>query len=442
MALPHDMKQGEPARLFPVLATTSKEGRATAIFLSCLSRVNEFGAQLLARVGHRVGKRTQIACYTEVVFKTEKTLIKDRPDGVIICSNGKNQWRALIEAKIGNAALDAAQIERYRSLAKEVGADCVITISNQFTSDAQIHPLEPVRKSRLKIPVFHWSWMSILTETDLLLGNAGVADPDQVYLLSELRRFLAHDSAGVKGFERMPPAWNELNKLVTAGGRIPAKSSDARDVVQAWHQETRDLALILSRQTDVMVSEAIPRKHAQDLALREKAALETLCQDGCLSTALQIPGAAAALDITADLTRRTVDVGMSLKAPEDKVSTKARVNWLLRQIHTEQTEDLHIRLLWPGRSEATVFSFSQLRADPALAEADKTGLQVRRFEVFYAWRLGARFTQRANFITDLEQAVPAFYREVGQSLTAWRKPAPRIKHEDTPNQPAFAQDIV
>ena len=70
--LPEYLKQGEPARLFPVLATTSKEGRTTSIFLPCLARIDEFGASLLTSLGHRVGKRSKIECYTEVVFKNEK----------------------------------------------------------------------------------------------------------------------------------------------------------------------------------------------------------------------------------------------------------------------------------------------------------------------------------------------------------------------------------
>ena len=37
--LPDSVKQGETARLFPVLADTSKEGLATSILLSCMAKV-------------------------------------------------------------------------------------------------------------------------------------------------------------------------------------------------------------------------------------------------------------------------------------------------------------------------------------------------------------------------------------------------------------------
>ena len=88
-----------------------------------------------------------------------------------------------------------------------------------------------------------------------------------------------------------------------------------------------------------------------------------------------------------------------------------------------------MRLNWPGRSEETQFSFADLAAHPELCEKDKNGLQVVSFYVYFAKRLGARFAQQANFITDLEAFIPDFYREVGQDLIAWRKPAPRIKSD-------------
>ena len=69
--LPEYLKQGEVARLFPVLSTTSKEGRTTSIVLACMSKIEEFGAELLSSVGQRVGKRAEIETFTEVVLKTK-----------------------------------------------------------------------------------------------------------------------------------------------------------------------------------------------------------------------------------------------------------------------------------------------------------------------------------------------------------------------------------
>lgn len=428
---PDYLKQGEPARLFPVLATTSKEGRTTSIVLACFDKVREFGAALLESAGQRFGVRSELETYTEIVFKSQTSASKDRPDGLIVLKSGSRQWRALVETKIGSAELTFDQVERYRALAKENGLDCVITISNQFATAPHVHPLEEVRRSRSKIPVIHWSWMHILTQADLLLSAGSVADADQRILLNELRRFLTHDSAGVKGFDSMPREWTELNKLVSAGGGIPAKSPLVQPVLEAWHQETRDLSLILSRMTGEAVSEKLPRAHVSEPAKRQKDETELLRTQSCLRASLSIPNAAALIEIEASLQRRSIDVGMALRAPEDKKSTKARVNWILRQVKTEKKEDLYLRLMWPGKSEPTQFAFDKLLERPEAAEEGKEHLAPHSFHIFRSSPLGSKFAQQRNFVSELERLVPEFYGQIGSQLKPWVKKAPTLKTDRT-----------
>lgn len=427
--LPEYLTQGEVARLFPVLSTTSKEGRTTSIVLACLAKVEEFGASLLETIGQRVGKRAKIETFTEVVFKKQSTDIKDRPDGLIVLQIGTREWRALVEAKVGNNDLDPDQIERYRTLAKDNSIDCVITISNQFATSPASHPVETVRKSRSKIPVYHWSWMHVLTLADLLINRKNVADIDQLILLNELRRFLSHESAGVHGFDRMPKEWSDLSKLVSTGGTIPVKSQEAAIVMEAWHQETRDLSLILSRLTETHVTEKLPRKHQDDPLQRQKDELTDLKGTNQLRAVLQVPDAAAPVEVAADITRRCIDVGMTLRAPEDKKTTVARVNWLLRQIKTDEADDLYIRIFWPGKSEPTQFPVLALRENPSISNEGKDHLTAHSFHVFCSRQIGARFTQQVNFISDLEKIVPEFYGVIGANLSAWKKSAPRIKSD-------------
>ena len=407
--------------------------------LSCIARIDEFGAALLDQLGQRVGVRSNIDCYTEVVFKGQKDAPRDRPDGLIVIRTGSREWRALVEAKVGTQTLDADQIEKYRAISKDQKVDCVVTISNEFATTPNNHPMEAVRKSRSKIPVYHWSWMSILTAADLLITNDGVKDRDQLFLLRELTRFLTHDSAGVSGFERMPSEWTELNRLVSTGGRIPAKSADATAVLAAWHQECRDLSLILSRQTETGVRERLSRKHSNDPAARIKDEFDLLRQSCRLAASLDIPAAVSPLEIVDDLQRRTIDVGMTIKAPQDRKSSKARINWLLKQIKDKMPDDLQVRCNWPGRSDTTQFAFSDITDDPAIIEEGKQGLQVLSFHIFLSRRLGGRFIQQTNFIVDLEKTVPEFYRLIGQNLSAWQESAPKIKADrETPEEVSVA----
>lgn len=433
---PEYLSQGEQARLFPVLSTTSKEGRTTSIFLACLAATPEFAGSLLQGLGGRIGKRSIVRCYTEICFDKKKPEQTDRPDGLIEITTAKNTWRALIEAKVGSSQIVPDQIERYRQLARDNDCQCVITISNQFATRPEHHPDQEVRKSRSKTPVFHWSWMHILTQCDLLIGNDALEDEEQRLLMLELRKFLTHESAGVKGFERMPPEWTALNKLVSNGGKIPAKSAEADAVIDAWHQETRDLSLILSRQTETNVRERLSRRHASHPTERRKDEIRSLKDECRLACEIDIDDAASPIWISADLQRRTIEVGMRIPAPQDRVSSKARLNWLLKQIKDDFGDRLQIRCNWPGRSEATQFDHGQLIQDPALIEEGKSGLTVWRFDVFFSQRLGPKFTQQTNFISELEQIVPEFYRLVGQNLTLWQKKPPKIKQDK-----ADAEDV-
>lgn len=120
---------------------------------------------------------------------------------------------------------------------------------------------------------------------------------------------------------------------------------------------------------------------------------------------------------------------MTIRAPEDKQSTKARLNWLLRQVKSCESEKLFVRLLWPGTSEATQYSLNDLRTDPGLASLGKEHLSPHGFHLFHTEQMGAKFAQQTNFISELERVVPEFYGDVGATLVAWVRKAPPIKSE-------------
>lgn len=95
---PEFLAQGERARLFPVLSDSSKEGRATSIFLACLANVDEFADALLSSVGRPIGKLSRVRTYTEVCFALEGEQMRGRPDGLIEVRTGRATWYAMVEA--------------------------------------------------------------------------------------------------------------------------------------------------------------------------------------------------------------------------------------------------------------------------------------------------------------------------------------------------------
>jgi hypothetical protein len=381
-----------------------------------METVEDFGKALLSDLGIKVGARTRLEAYTEVVLRKGGDA-KVRPDGLLVLRSG------------GNTDLTVDQLESYMELAKLNGIDALLTISNQFAPLPTHHPVAIGAASLKKATLWHWSWMYVLTQATLHLENREVRDREQRVILNEMIRFLSHPSAGVKSFDQMPAAWTAVANAVQAGGTLSAKSDDVLEVVGAWYQETRDLSLILSRQLGEEVSVKVPRAHVVDPGLRIKEDADRLARECCLRSIFSIPNTAAAIEVAADFNRRAVYASMRVAAPGDRKSTKARLTWLLRQLSKSKPDNIHVRFYWPGRGPFTQHPLALLRESPEVAEA--SGKVVSSFEVVFARDLAGRFAQRRNFVADLEQAIPDFYEQVGQHLKAWQPQAPRIKEDRT-----------
>lgn len=427
--LPPALVSGERARLFPILADTSKEGRTLSIFLACLENVPEFGRALLGSLDLRLGARASLETYTEVVLKSGLADRKHRPDGLLVVDTSRTVWTALVEAKVGSAELTNEQIESYLELARLNGVNSVITLSNQFTALPTHHPLTVKASLTKKVDLFHWSWGYVITQAHLLTNNGEVTDREQLVLLKELQRFLLHPSSGVKEFDQMPGAWTDVCSAVAAGASPIANAAAAREVIGGWHQLIDQLTTQLSRQIDANVRIELSRQHAGDPALRVKECVAELGRDGCLRSRLLVPDAAAPIEVSADLKKRSVTLQMDLKAPADRKSTKAKVAWLLRQLGQVETKDLHVRLRWPGRAAATQYPLADLLANPDLGATGREALTLTRMEVLLVKDLGGRFAQRKNFVSEFLAAVPEFYDKAAENLRAWQPRPPKLSNE-------------
>lgn len=427
--LPDCIQRAERARLFPILAETSKEGRTLSIFLATLAAVREFRTNLLREVGRRIGPAATLRTYTEAEFKCAKGESNlGRPDGLLVLDTWGTRWTALVEAKIGKVEISGEQLERYLDLAKRNKIDAVITISNQFSAIPKHHPLRVNMTKYRGVELFHFSWMHILTEAELLTVNRDVEDDDQAFILNEFRRFISHESAGVQSFSQMPAAWPDVVGKVQAGG-VLQRTAEVAAVAEAWIEESRDLCLLLSRQLKRQVCQRLTRAATTDPAVRFQEDVNSLCGEQCLKTSLSVPEAAAPIEVRADLQRRSLMVSMKLKAPTDRVSSRARLSWLLRQIPQGADQQIHVRCLWPTTSATTQFRLGELREDPERIQQGKGKLAVTGFEILWLADLGRKFEQRRNFIDELQRAVPAFYESVGQHLRAWQPPPPKIPED-------------
>lgn len=438
--LPEFLASGEKARLIPIGSEGSKEGRATSILLSTLSAVDEFAHNMLGTVGVRVGSRTNIEVYREVVFADREGKSKLRPDGLIIINTGKGQWTALVEAKIGNSELSSDQIRDYLALAKKYEIDALITISNQYAAIPTHHPV-PLKKYDLKgVKIYHWSWMFALTEAILLLKSMSVEDEDQRFLLSEMVRYYDHPSVGVSGFGTMNAEWKDVVLKVKSGSRLTKTLDEVVNTVGSWHQEARDLCLILSRDLAVPVSLRLSRKHKNDPLNRLKDDCEQLVSKQTLKCELDIPYAASPLLVIADLTRRTVACRMRVQAPKDKKRSTARLNWLLRQLKDTDPEDVYIRAVTHGRSVNVQASLHAIRENPrAVLLSGGVGIQPVAFDVLMVRDLVGKFSGRSTFIKAVEDVVSRFYEVAGQNLQSWTPKAPKVSKDKEGEAPDLGE---
>jgi hypothetical protein len=101
-------------------------------------------------------------------------------------------------------------MEMYLDLARYVGIDAVLSISNHFTSRSSDYPIPIDRKKLRRVAIHHWSWVRVLTEAEVQKQFRGVRDPDQAYLLDELIRYLSDPRSGVVQFNDMGPGWTKV----------------------------------------------------------------------------------------------------------------------------------------------------------------------------------------------------------------------------------------
>lgn len=411
-------KSGDRARLMPVGSLTNHETRATSIFLATLKVVEGFANSMLTSVGQRIGTRANIECYTEIVLPQDNDK-KDRPDGLIVLNIGKRRWTAFIEAKIGNAELEPEQITRYLALAKQYKIDAVITISNQFAALPTHHPIKVTKTQTRSVDLYHWSWAFMLTQAVSQLKVEQDIDPEQRYILEEMVRYFEDPSSGVKYFDSMNKEWKEICVQVKNGEKLLKTSDAVQNTLGAWHQEQRDISLSLTRDLGEPVSIKMKKAHKNDPEKRLKDGCNDFVLSQILKSQFEIPKAASVLDVNADLARRTISCSMELQAHGDKQTTKAKVNWLVKQLKKTECQDILISARWPSSTKNTTKSLQDLKENPLALQTENKKLVPSRFIITLRKDLAGKFSGSRTFLDELNKIVPKFYKEAGEHLRAW-----------------------
>lgn len=421
---------GSRARLIPVVADSKKEERATSVLLSTFMLVPQFADAVLTDAGAKIGARSEIKCYTEIVFKNNRQS-KIRPDGLVVINRSGKNWSALVESKVGNNELSKEQIEAYLDLAKEVGADALITISNQFATIPTHHPVTVNKIKTRSIDLFHFSWLSLLSKATIMSEAKSLDDREQAFVLRELVRYLDHPYSGVSPMTAMNPEWKDLCNQVQQGAVLRKTSTEVEKTAVAWQQLLRYMSLELSMATNSIVEVALSRAHTKDSTALLQTDMNELSGKSTLSGALSVPNAAGPLSICADLMRKVLTLSMHVNAPEDRSRATASINWLTRQLKNLAESDLIIKTIWPGKVTDTQCSLKNALEDPAILVPEGMKGIPKAFEVIRVIDLGGKFKGLKTFVELATAAVPGFYHDAGQNLTKWVAPPPKTKNESS-----------
>lgn len=425
------LSNAKRAKLIPILAESRKEERLVSILLSVIGVVRPFASQLFENCGVRVGKTSDVESYTEVNFPSGEESHTDRPDGVLsITSRNKVRWTALFEAKVDNAEINEEQVLRYGEAARKYGVDAVFTFSNQLVPLPTHIPYSVPKRLSNRVEFYHVSWTSIRTQAMLTLKDSEDLSPEQRFILEEMVGYFEHSNSGVKRFDQMNKEWRSLVMGIRHGEQFQKSSTDIENTVGSWHQEERDVSLILTRRIGERVDIRLPRKHRVDTALRVREASELLAESNELISSFSIPNAASDLEVIVNLQRRTISCSMKLKAPGDRKRSSSRINWILRQLKNVEDEDVFIRAFWSGRGQPTQAALNEVKSDTRCLEIERPGAVPTAFEIVVITDLAGRFSGRSTFIEELEKAIPEFYDRIGQNLRTWVPPPPSIEKRD------------
>lgn len=396
------LKNRNPARLIPPFK--KNERRLLSIVMALLDVVPSLRGSLLACAGYGAGKTSRYQHYMEPEFNGLNTP-PGRPDGLLICTRGKTTWSALVEAKSEGNHIDAEQVQRYIQLGAYLGVDCVITISNELSLTPTELPFYLAANKRKGRTVAHFSWLSIITEINLLLEN-GELDEIEQKLLIEALAYFQDSGSGVQAFNQMPKDWADFVSSANAPLGFNKSTPGVREIVLSWQQLRRHLLLRVIQELGFGASLSFNREATKDTKARDKQDLTQLVNDYSLSAQYAFSGTPDKLSICADLRACLTKITFTTSPPAGK-QAKATITWLLGLLSSYDDDSLEIMLDWPHLKDDVYVSLKDLRADPEI------GIQTRRdapqkIQLTVKTQSVRTFKSRKKFVEGLEHKVLGF----------------------------------
>jgi hypothetical protein len=423
-------------RLFPSLRISSDgeaEQRATAALLAVIKGVTEFGRAIARLAGGPAGR---ISCYTEVCFPAfEPEGPKPRPDGIIRSVWGKQDWKALVEVKVGDCPLQQEQFDVYQRVAREHDFDAVITISSQAARADGLPPLNVDGRRTRALPVIHLSWHQLLSEAQVLAQKQAIADADQAWMLSEWVRYVLDESSRIMQPAQLGPHWGDILKAAREGS-LHAVARYIGDLIHSWEGYLGKEALRLRALLGVDVQVLVPLRERKEPESRFKRLYDEVLDKACLTGAIRIPDAASNVTLDVMLPGRAVRFGAELQAPSEG-RQQTRLNWISRQLKgTDTPTDLVVKVEWDKKGLLSQAKLDDVQRDVACLLRDGHNQLIpgdvmpRRFLLEWTRPLqNGRGRSTTTVLKGVSEDLEGFYRRVVQRLEAYVPPAPKLPKE-------------
>jgi hypothetical protein len=259
--------------------------------------------------------------------------------------------------------------------------------------------------------------------------HKGVEDREQDLVLRELVRFLQSDASGASEFNDMGSAWISIRDGIK-NSVIRKVDDDLTQIIANFESLVRYSALTLSARLGVSAREVVSpsarsdyKRHLQDTGKR-------LLSEKILHGAIHIPGAAADLELKADLATGMLHCGFSLQAPKSG-RNKSRINWVLRQLKGTRANTYVSWTYKRARTSEIPHLVSSLHDGDYDYEVDGQR-EITEFRVEVLSKMGTKRTSgKSGFIDSVVDLFEQTYGEALQPMRGWQEPAPKLSDKIT-----------
>ncbi|PCJ90014.1 MAG: hypothetical protein COA57_00235 [Flavobacteriales bacterium] len=250
-------------------------------------------------------------------------------------------------------------------------------------------------------------------------------DEDQVEIMREALEYLESPVSGVRGYTQMKPGWKQLAENVKAQKPLKATEIYIEDAVLSWHEEEKDMALLMSRKLGVLVKSSPKGKDSL------KNDIKRLVKENYLTGSLSVKNSVSDIKIITEFERRTVSMSVKVTPPLDK-GTVARITWIGKQLENckKKSENVFNKLFDYIWIEANI-KYAQVNLKVKLSELSILheligGREIQAFHVVLIMDYGVNFASTKKFIELIEKMVLDYYEGIVQHMTNWNMPAPKL----------------